>query len=118
MSQPELHAPRGLGPKPTAAFVVLLLLLAAVTAAATVYTWGWRDRADDRTRALAYASAVSFNRSWVLQDVNRLAPFLWRASYQVRAGGTPVCVLIDLKRFATLSGGGPQSYAGVYRVRC
>lgn len=93
-----------------------LLVVVAASAGMAFYIWYWKDRESGRARAVAYASAVSYSRSWVLQDVNRVASSLWRATYNASAGGQR-CVLIDLKRFgqAASSQGG---FTGTYPIRC
>jgi hypothetical protein len=104
-------------PRSSTVLTVAALALAASVAGVSLYLWGWRDGGNERARAFAYASVVSFDRKWTLEDATKVAPGLWRATYRQSDGSTS-CVLIDLSRFARIGGALPLGFAGAEPVHC
>lgn len=97
---------------------VSALILVAAIGGVALYLWGWRGGGNERARAFADASVISYSRRWTFEDGSRVAPGLWKARYE-RSDGSAACVLLDLDRFVRAPFvSAPLGFLGADPIRC
>jgi hypothetical protein len=99
--------------------VIVFVLVAGAIANFAIYTFGWRDDANENERARAQAAAeqvaAQCEKECTVSEITRIAPRLWR-SREVDTEGRVFCVVIDLDYFRVASNA--ETVHGASEVTC